>query len=191
MPQPVMKEGVFCHIEIPTADHQKAQAFYGGVFGWKFQHHPEMNYTIFETRPGGIGGGIWVPTEGMAKQVINYILVDEIEPVADRVREHGGTVVKEKMEVPGAGWLALVTDTDGNLFGLWKSAHPFPPEDPDFRKKAPTKRKAKPAARKAKAKPAARKAKAKPAPKKAKARPAAKKAKAAAKKVKAKASKRR
>jgi len=30
--------------------------------------------------------------------------------------------VKEKTEVPGAGWFALASDPDGNVIGLWKSA---------------------------------------------------------------------
>ena len=35
---------------------------------------------------------------------------------------NGGKQVKEKTEVPGAGWFALATDPERNLIGLWKSA---------------------------------------------------------------------
>jgi len=37
MAEPVMKEGVWCHVEIPSSDPKKSKGFYGEVFGWKFQ----------------------------------------------------------------------------------------------------------------------------------------------------------
>jgi hypothetical protein len=58
----------------------------------------------------------------MPKQIVNYILVNEIEPVLARIARNGGQQVKEKTEVPGAGWFALATDPEGNVIGLWKSA---------------------------------------------------------------------
>lgn len=116
-----MKEGMWCHIEIPAADPKKAQSFYGEVFGWKFQEIPQMSYTLYETGEGGIGGGIWNPTPGMPRQITNYVLVKEIEPVLARIARHGGKQIKEKTEVPGAGWFALATDPEGNLIGLLKS----------------------------------------------------------------------
>jgi predicted enzyme related to lactoylglutathione lyase len=116
-----MKEGMWCHVEIPAADAKKAQRFYGEVFGWKFTEIPEMSYTLYETGEGGIGGGFWNPTAGMPKQILNYILVNEIEPVLARIARNGGKQVKEKTEVPGAGWFALASDPDGNVIGLWKS----------------------------------------------------------------------
>ena len=122
MAEPVMKEGVWCHIEIPTSDPKKSRSFYGEVFGWKFQEMPGMDYSMYETREGGIGGGVWNPPPGMPRQVVNYILVNEIEPVLQKIGRNGGKTIKEKTEIPHAGWFALVTDPDGNLFGIWKSA---------------------------------------------------------------------
>ena len=122
MAEPVMKEGVWCHIEIPSSDPKKSKSFYGEVFGWKFQDMPGMDYSTYETREGGIGGGLWNPPPGMPRQVVNYILVNEIEPVLQKIGRNGGKTIKEKTEIPHAGWFALVTDPDGNLFGIWKSA---------------------------------------------------------------------
>ena len=117
-----MKEGQWCHVEIPTGDAKKAQRFYGEVFGWKFQEIPQMQYTLYETGENGIGGGFWNPEPGMPRQITNYVLVNEIEPVVARVKNNGGKQIKEKTEVPGAGWFSLVSDPDGNVIGLWKSA---------------------------------------------------------------------
>ena len=120
--QPVMVHGVICHVEIPSDDVSSARQFFADVFGWTFEEMPmgESTYTMYQTRQGGIGGGITTPPPGAPKQVVNYILVNDIAPVLEQVRRAGGDVVTPTMEVPGAGWLAHFTDPDGNVFGLWK-----------------------------------------------------------------------
>jgi len=120
--QPVMVHGVICHVEIPSDDVGSARQFFADVFGWTFEEMPmgEGTYTVYQTRQGGIGGGIMTPPPGAPKQVVNYILVNDIAPVLEQVRRAGGDVVTPTMEVPGAGWMAHFTDPDGNVFGLWK-----------------------------------------------------------------------
>ncbi len=166
-----IREGMWCHIEMPVGDLERAKRFYGDVFGWKFQDMPQMSYTLYETRPGGVGGGLWNPPPEVPRNVVNYIYVDEIETAVARVEQAGGRLVNPKMEVPNSGWFALVADPDGNVFGLWKSMRP--PAPPPAKRAA--KRKARPAA-KAKPKAGAKaKAKAKPKPRgKAKAKARAK-----------------
>ena len=121
--QPVMVHGVICHVEIPSDDVALAKQFYADVFGWTFQEMPMGDgnvYTGYQTRQGGIGGGIMTPPPGAPKQVVNYILVNDIAPVLEQVRRAGGDVVTPTMQVADAGWLAHFTDPEGNLFGLWK-----------------------------------------------------------------------
>jgi predicted enzyme related to lactoylglutathione lyase len=123
--QPVMVHGVICHVEIPSDDVGSAKRFYADVFGWTFQEMPMgdgTTYTGYQTRKGGIGGGITTPPPGAPKQIVNYILVNDIASVLEQVRRSGGDVVTPAMEVPGAGWLAHFTDPDGNVLGLWKPA---------------------------------------------------------------------
>ena len=119
------KPGMWCHVEIPVSDHGKAKAFYGEVFGWTFQdtEMPGMKYTLYMTGDGGIGGGMMNFPEGMPKHMINYVLVEEIEPALEKIEKNGGKMIVPKTEVPGAGWFSLVSDPDGNAFGIWKSAH--------------------------------------------------------------------
>ena len=51
--------------------------------------------------------------------------MDEIEPVLEKVKEHGGTVVKEKFLIgEGIGWNAFFKDTEGNEIGVYS-----PPEE--------------------------------------------------------------
>ena len=121
---PTIVQGMWCHVEIPSTDPGKSKSFYSEVFGWKFHDVPmgDKTYSLYETGEGGIGGGVWDPPEGIPRQMINYIAVDEIEPVAESAEANGGKVVMPMQEIPGIGWFALITDPDGNVFGIWKNA---------------------------------------------------------------------
>ena len=116
------KQGSWCHIEITSASPQGAKKFYGHVFGWKFQDAPALDYVLFSTGEGEVGGGIWNPPPGIPRMITNYISVDHVDTMVARVQEHGGKLVRPRMEVPGHGWFALVADPDGNIMGLWQNA---------------------------------------------------------------------
>lgn len=114
--------GAWCHIEIPTTSPKKAKEFYGGLFGWTFRDVPELNYVIFSTGEGAIGGGLWNPPPGMPRQITNYVSVEDVRSMVERVVSLGGKTIAPRTEVPGHGWFALVADPDGNVLGLWQSA---------------------------------------------------------------------
>ncbi len=137
-----MKAGDWCHVELPITDLERSKRFYGEIFGWQFMTHGD--YTLYSTPGGreGVGGGLFHPPPGVPRAIVDYVLVDEIEPVVAKVEARGGRLINPKMEVHGAGWFALVADPDGNVFGIWKSASSTPPP----------KAKAKPAKKKAKRK---------------------------------------
>ena len=44
--------------------------------------------------------------------------VDDVDAYAARAVEHGGQMAVEKMEIPGAGWVAYIKDTEGNIIGV-------------------------------------------------------------------------
>ncbi|MHC4472548.1 MAG: VOC family protein [Planctomycetota bacterium] len=110
----------WCHIEIPVGDPEAAKRFYGEVFGWQFQDIPEMEYTLYTTREGEMGGGIMKRHEGVPQQMVNYLCVDDIGATLERIQNHGGKVVHPEMPVGNVGWAAWASDPDGNLFALWK-----------------------------------------------------------------------
>lgn len=112
----------WCFIEIHAADVERCKSFYGECFGWTFEDVPEMNYTFYATAEGGMGGGIAVKGEQSPPHLVNYVQVASIDDSLERVRNRGGSVVVPKTDFSGAGWLALVNDPEGNLFGLWETA---------------------------------------------------------------------
>ncbi|MFQ6012894.1 MAG: VOC family protein [Thermoplasmata archaeon] len=120
------RPGSIVHVELPCKDTERAKKFYGDLFGWKFQDHPEMNYTLFEaaTPPGG---GLFVPQEGQftPQGTLTYLLVEDVEAKAKEVEAAGGTILVPASEVPNQGWFAIFKDPEGTTMALWKSAaHP-------------------------------------------------------------------
>lgn len=110
------------HWEFWSKQPQQVADFYTKVFDWEIKHMPEMNYRLVETGgQGGINGGIMTPQEGpWPGNMAFYIDVDDLAEYCERIKQAGGTVIVERMEVPGVGALALFKDPDGRVLGMWK-----------------------------------------------------------------------
>jgi hypothetical protein len=65
----------------------------------------------------GINGGMMVRSEGYPNAV-NTIGVADVDAVIEAVIERGGAVASPKVAITGMGYLAYLTDTEGNLFGV-------------------------------------------------------------------------
>jgi hypothetical protein len=50
--------------------------------------------------------------------VYNTIDVPDVDRYTKKIESEGGKVVVPKMSIPGVGWLAYCTDTEGNIFGI-------------------------------------------------------------------------
>jgi len=117
------------HFEIPADDVARAKKFYQGIFGWGLMDVPGMEYTLVTTVPideqnmpkeaGAINGGIVkrIPTEKTPVIIINIPSADDY---IKKITKAGGKVVAPKQEVMGMGLYARVTDTEGNVIGIWE-----------------------------------------------------------------------
>ncbi|MEW6285461.1 MAG: VOC family protein [Chloroflexota bacterium] len=112
------------HVEIPAADVEAAGRFYQALFGWKLQHVPEMNYTMWEDGSGSGGGFPQVSAESPAGQVLVYIDSDDIEADLKKVQALGGKVLHPKTEIPQTGWFGIFQDPTGNVLALYTSMNP-------------------------------------------------------------------
>jgi predicted enzyme related to lactoylglutathione lyase len=120
-----MQHGDFTHIEIPADEPERAKSFYAGLFGWGFQDVPGFErYHLFTTPAGenGVGGAIGKRGETAPSRLRAYIGVDSVDETLRKVTELGGTVIEGKLEVPGQGWYAVITDTEGNEIALWETS---------------------------------------------------------------------
>ena len=109
------------HWELWSENPDKAARFYEQVFDWNIQHIPDLKYHVVDTGGGGINGGIMKPQRGpWPGKLAFYIDVDDLEAYSEKIRQAGGKIVVEKMDVPGVGQLSLFEDPDGRVLGMWQ-----------------------------------------------------------------------
>ena len=115
------------HFEIPADDLERAKEFYEKVFGWKMKKWEggEQEYWLIETGPKeemGINGGLMkrvktVSGEG-ASGFICTTDVKNLEETAEKVKQAGGKIVTDRMDVPNVGSMYYCLDTEMNTFGI-------------------------------------------------------------------------
>ena len=119
------------HFEIPADDIERAKKFYSEIFGWIVNDMPEMEYTTLTTAEtdeethmlkevGAINGGMMKRDPEIQCPVVT-IEVKDIDTALGKIMEMGGTMIKEKMEVPDMGFAAYFRDPEGNILGLWQN----------------------------------------------------------------------
>ena len=108
--------------EIPADDVERAQSFYGALFGWKIEKFPgPMEYWHIDT-----GGSNDAPGGGLLKRqqpqqgITNYIGVTSVDESAAKVEKLGGKICLPKTAVPQMGYFAICQDPENNTFGLWE-----------------------------------------------------------------------
>lgn len=116
--------GRVAHFELSAENMDRAITFYREVFGWNiFKWDGPMEYWLVSTgdpSTPGIDGAI-VSRDQQPVPVINTINVDSIDDTIAKVTASGGTVMMPKGPVPGVGYLAYCTDSEGNAFGLMQA----------------------------------------------------------------------
>ena len=112
------------HFDISAKDVDRFMKFYENVFGWKFtKWEGPMEYWMISTGPEeepGINGGLSV-REGDDAGVVNTIGVESIDITLEQIVKAGGKIVQPKGLIPGVGYFAQCTDTEGTLFGVIES----------------------------------------------------------------------
>ena len=120
------------HFEIPYEDRSRAQKFYRDVFGWQFAALPDMDYhmvttaesdpkTMMPKAPGTINGGMMARHMPGELPVI-VISVRSLDEHLRKVEESGGKIVLPGKQVGEYGFYARVSDTEGNVVGVWQTA---------------------------------------------------------------------
>lgn len=119
--------GRVVHFEIHASEPQALIDFYTALLGWRFTAAEGMEYWLVQTGEAaepGIDGGLLrrpqaAPAEGQAVNAfVCTVAVDSLDETLARAASLGASVALPKNPVTGVGWLAYVTDPDGNLLGL-------------------------------------------------------------------------
>jgi len=119
--------GVPCAVDSGQADPEAAVDFYGGLFGWEFEDvmPPESatKYFVARLRGRDVAAVGSIP-EGAPQTASwrTYFWVDSADETASKVRDAGGVVVMEPLDVePEAGRMAVLTDPEGVEFRVWQA----------------------------------------------------------------------
>src|SRR5215469_16698690 len=103
------------HFEMPYEQRDRLAKFYATAFGWQMQAFgPVMgNYVLattteteghVPTQPGAINGGFFEKKPDWPAQHPSVVIsVDDIGKSIRKVRDAGGQVLGEPMEIPGVG----------------------------------------------------------------------------------------
>jgi uncharacterized protein len=115
--------GAPCWIDLTTSDIDRAQEFYGTVFGWTFESAgPDYGGYINAAKDGRPVAGLmannpdWQAPDNWA----TYFHTADIHATAAAVTAAGGTGCLDPMEVPAKGVMAQAIDPSGAFFGLWQ-----------------------------------------------------------------------
>ncbi len=104
--------------ELPVRDLEKAQDFYGAVFGWTFQPFAEGYQGIFNGSE--MIGGLFEAADKVGSVGVRvYVNVPDLEATLSAAEKAGGTVTVPRTEIGGdMGWWAEITDDGGSWLGL-------------------------------------------------------------------------
>jgi len=114
--------------EIPTTDINRAQKFYETIFGITMMpmDMPNIKMRMFPlddmmTQVGGalVDSGGFHKASATDGPLIYLNANPDVQIILDKVVEAGGSIMVPKTEIsPEYGFMAVITDTEGNRIGL-------------------------------------------------------------------------
>lgn len=110
-------------IDLGTSDLDRALQFYGAVFGWTFESAgPDYGGYVNAFSQGRPVAGLmrndpqWNAPDGWT----TYLHTADIHATLAAATAAGGTSCMPPMEVKDKGWMAMLSDPTGGVFGLWQ-----------------------------------------------------------------------
>lgn len=99
---------------------ERARRFYERVFGWRFEAWgPPDFYLVSTGADASVRGALHQreePLQGTGMRGWECsVSVTSVVEIAERIAEHGGTVITEEAEIPGVGRVIRFEDTEGNV----------------------------------------------------------------------------
>jgi len=115
------------HFEMPAEDRTRMANFYTRAFGWETQQLGEEmgDYVLVTTTesdtkgtprdPGKINGGFYPKKDDWPAQYPSVVIaVEDIHDSMKKIKDAGGKLLGEPMEIPGIGMYVSFFDTEGN-----------------------------------------------------------------------------
>lgn len=119
-----MKNNPVGWFEIYVQDMNRAKAFYEAVLATKLEQLPVADLEMWafgmdESTYGAPGALVQMPgCPSGGNSTLIYFSCDDCAAEESRVVAAGGAIFKTKFSIGQYGFIALVTDTEGNMIGL-------------------------------------------------------------------------
>ena len=111
-------------VDLGTPDIEAAVGFYGGLFGWEVPEAENAEQTggyrqaMLRGKP--VAGMMPLMQEGQPPAWSSYISVEDADATVAKVKEAGGNVIAEPMDVMDLGRMAIFADPTGAVLGVWQ-----------------------------------------------------------------------
>lgn len=111
-------------VDLGSPDLGASVEFYGGLFGWDVPESENAEQTggyrqaMLSGKP--VAGVMPLMQEGQPVAWTSYVSVADADVAADKVREAGGSVMAEPMDVLDLGRMAIFADPAGAVLGVWQ-----------------------------------------------------------------------
>jgi len=119
--------GAFCWAGLASSDPADAKSFYASMFGWKSEDMPAGDfgsYAALRHNSREVAILYRQTREARAAQAAPhwtaYVSVEDADASALLVRELGGAVLRDPLDLADAGRVAAVRDPLGAIFSLWQ-----------------------------------------------------------------------
>lgn len=123
--------GKFVWHDLITDDPAAAQSFYSGLFGWTFERADGIgdgNYMLIRSEGRFVGGMVQLddPADADYSRWLPYLSVTDVDQAAAATAAAGGSEVAAPRDIANIARAAAVTDPEGAVLGLVRSAHGDP-----------------------------------------------------------------
>ncbi|XUL93245.1 VOC family protein [Streptomyces galilaeus] len=119
----VQPEGTPCWADAMFGDVEGAKSFYGDVLGWTFGEASSEYGNYTQAYVDGKAVAAVVPPmpgqEGQSQWCL-YLASPDAAATAAKIRENGGEVLMEPMQVGEFGTMCLAREPSGAVFGVWQ-----------------------------------------------------------------------
>ncbi|MEF2280164.1 VOC family protein [Deinococcus sp. YIM 134068] len=110
--------------DLTSGKPEEARRFYSRLFGWSFEDQgPEYGHYHWVCKSGHVVAGFMPKSPEMGEMPSTWTVYygsDDARADAERIRELGGQVMVEPMDVHGLGHMLVASDPTGAVFGLWQ-----------------------------------------------------------------------
>ena len=119
--------GTFSWADLTSTDATASKEFYTQLMGWGTQDFPIGNGAVYTmlTLDGKNATALSQMSDemlasGMPSHWNNYVTVDDVDSLAGKVTELGGTIIAPPMDVFDNGRMLVLQDPGGAMLSLWQ-----------------------------------------------------------------------